>query len=158
VSGTNGIIVNVPSTSRVLLEGLDMEGLGTGLNGIQILGNGSITVRKCSIRNFTQNAVNVVGTAGTRAVIEDSMMINNGGGVNVGTAGVNNGAILRNSLIDRSTTFGVQVANTSVLVLTGSSISGPPVAISAAAGASVVSYGNNLIRGSGLPTSTVPLL
>src|SRR2546426_161581 len=35
VSGTNGIIVNVPAaTDRVLLEGLDIEGLGTGLNGV----------------------------------------------------------------------------------------------------------------------------
>src|ERR1044072_7107926 len=35
VSGTNGIIVNLPAaTDRVLLQGLDIEGLGTGLNGV----------------------------------------------------------------------------------------------------------------------------
>ena len=40
VSGTNGIIVNVASTDNVLLDGLDIEGLGTGLNGVQIIGAG----------------------------------------------------------------------------------------------------------------------
>src|SRR5262245_19093526 len=34
VSGTNAIIVNAPAGSRVVLEGLDIEGLGTGLNGV----------------------------------------------------------------------------------------------------------------------------
>ena len=54
VSGTNGIIVNLPSAADyVLLEGLDIEGLGTGLNGIQIIGSGRVVVRKRSIRNFT---------------------------------------------------------------------------------------------------------
>src|ERR1700760_352321 len=40
VAGTNGIIVNVPNaTDRVLLEGLDFEGMGTGINGVQITGS-----------------------------------------------------------------------------------------------------------------------
>src|SRR6476659_250968 len=42
VSGTNAIIVNVPSaTDRVVLRGLDIEGLGTGLNGITVITGGS---------------------------------------------------------------------------------------------------------------------
>ena len=39
-SSTNGIVVNVASTDNVLLDGLDIEGLGTGLNGVQIIGAG----------------------------------------------------------------------------------------------------------------------
>src|SRR6266849_4999076 len=35
VSGTNGIIVAAGANDRVVLEGLDIEGLGTGLNGVQ---------------------------------------------------------------------------------------------------------------------------
>src|ERR1700731_1833047 len=35
VSGTNGIVVNAAASDKVLLEGLDIEGLGTGLNGVQ---------------------------------------------------------------------------------------------------------------------------
>src|SRR5215510_962417 len=33
VSGTNGIVVSAGTNDKVLLEGLDIEGLGTGLNG-----------------------------------------------------------------------------------------------------------------------------
>src|SRR6187431_3623405 len=38
VSGTNAIIINGVNTSDVVLRGLDIEGLGTGLVGIKVLG------------------------------------------------------------------------------------------------------------------------
>src|SRR5688572_28513700 len=38
VSGTNAIIINAASTDVVVLRGLDIEGLGTGLVGIKLLG------------------------------------------------------------------------------------------------------------------------
>src|SRR5882762_4882328 len=37
VSGTNAIIINGTTTSVVVLRGLDIQGLGTGLVGIKIL-------------------------------------------------------------------------------------------------------------------------
>jgi hypothetical protein len=40
VSGTNGIVINVLPTDAVLLEGLDIDGVGTGLNGVHITGGG----------------------------------------------------------------------------------------------------------------------
>src|ERR1700752_2820023 len=38
VSGTNGFVVNVGATDKVLLEGLDFDGLGTGLDGVKMIG------------------------------------------------------------------------------------------------------------------------
>src|SRR5437588_5248495 len=64
VSGTNAIIVNAASTDEVILEGLDIEGLGTGLNGVNILSNSSVIVRKSLIHHFAGNAINLVGAAG----------------------------------------------------------------------------------------------
>jgi hypothetical protein len=52
-----------------------------------MIGGGKLVVRKCSIRNFTGNGVNVVGTANARAFVEDSLIIGNGGGVNLHGAG-----------------------------------------------------------------------
>ncbi len=74
VSGTNGIIISstIPANSYVLLEGLDIEGQGTGLSGIDVLGPGHVTVRRTSIRNFTQQGINVAGPAGTRLLVQDS--------------------------------------------------------------------------------------
>src|SRR5579863_5107306 len=46
VAGTNGIVVSVASTDKVLLEGLDIEGVGTGLNGVSVIGGGKVTIRR----------------------------------------------------------------------------------------------------------------
>jgi hypothetical protein len=157
-AGVNGIVVSVASTDKVLLEGLDIEGVGTGVNGIQIIGGGRTTIRKCSIRNFTQNGVNLAGAAGARAVIEDSLILNNLGGLSLqGIAGAANFAILRNSTLDNNTNFATQTVGTSALVLIGSTLSGSPSAIVATGGGTVISYGNNVIRGAGLPTQTLVL-
>lgn len=163
VSGTNGIIVNALATDKVLLEGLDIEGLGAtvgspGLNGIHILGGGRVTVRKCSIRNFAQNGINVVGTTGSRVFIEDTLLLNNGGGLNIQSTVGANSAFLRNSTADYNASFAVQVGGaSSSLVLIGSTLSASPSSIVTSGGASVVSYGNNVIRNAGVPTQTLPL-
>jgi hypothetical protein len=58
VSGTNGIIVNDPAaapnaTITVVLRGLDLEGLGTGLSGIKVLNARAVYVEDTTINNFT---------------------------------------------------------------------------------------------------------
>ncbi len=58
VSGTNAIIINAGVNDRVVLRGLDIEGLGTGLNGIRFLAGASLHVQKCMIRNFRGAAPN----------------------------------------------------------------------------------------------------
>jgi hypothetical protein len=158
VSGTNGIVVDTPANATVLLEGLDIEGLGTGLNGIDIIGGGKTTIRKCSIRDFTGNGINLVGTANARVVIEDSILLNNAGGLNIqGASGAFNSAVLKDSLLDSNTTFATQTAGPSALVLIGSTLIGSPSSIIATGGAEVISYGNNVLRNAGAPTQTVVL-
>jgi len=158
-SGTNGIVVNAAASDKVLLEGLDIEGLvGTGLNGVNMIGGGKLVVRKCSIRNFTGNGVNVVGTANARAFVEDSLIIGNGGGVNLhGAGGVANNGFLERSLVDFNTNFAVRVDGASTLILSGSTLSGSSSSIIESKGGTVISYGNNLLRNAGAPTQTLPL-
>jgi hypothetical protein len=52
VSGTNAIIVNAAATDRVMLKGLDIEGLGTGLAGIRFLSGAALHVTDTVIRGF----------------------------------------------------------------------------------------------------------
>jgi hypothetical protein len=162
VSGTNGIIVNVASTDRVLLEGLDIEGLansaaGAGLNGITIVGGGRTTIRKCSIRNFAQNGVNLQGTVNARVVVEDSIILGNAGGFNMlGAGGVMNTAFVQNTVLDSNTSFATQVGGGNILVLSGSTLTGSPFSISNNGG-EIWSYGNNLLRNAGAPTQTLVL-
>src|SRR5215470_10580400 len=59
VSGTNGIVVSAAASDTVILEGLDIEGLGTGLQGVNFLAGGKLHIIRCSIHHFTGNGVNV---------------------------------------------------------------------------------------------------
>jgi hypothetical protein len=123
-----------------------------------MIGGGKLVVRKCSIRNFTGNGVNVVGTANARAFVEDSLIIGNGGGVNLhGAGGVANNGFLERSLVDFNTNFAVRVDGASTLILSGSTLSGSPSSIIETNGGTVISYGNNLLRNAGAPTQTLPL-
>jgi hypothetical protein len=160
VSGTNGIVINTLSTDHVLLEGLDIEGLGTGLNGVNIVGTGTIVIRRSSIRNFTGNGVNLVGTTNARVTVLDCIIKNNGGGINVqGAGGVSNTGFVINSVVDSHSSFAIQIAGPGNVVISGNSLigTGPKLAISG--GGTIVSYGNNVIRGgtTALPSNTLPL-
>ena len=80
VSGTNAIIVNVPNaTDSVVLRGLDIEGLGTGLNGITIITGGTVFVEKCTINHFTQSGINFAPTvANSQLHVVDTILRNHG--------------------------------------------------------------------------------
>jgi hypothetical protein len=158
VSGTNGIVVNVAATDKVLLEGLDIEGIGSGLNGVHIIGGGKTTIRRSSIRNFTGNGVNLVGTANARAVIIDTLIFNNAGGLDMqGAAGAANSAFLLNCVVDNNSSFATQVVGASTLVISGNQLIGSPSSIIASGGAAVISYQNNMLRNAGGPTQSLPL-
>jgi hypothetical protein len=170
VSGTNGINVAAGATDKVVLEGLDLEGLGptssTGLNGVQINSGLAVYITHCTIRDFsgtTSGASNGYGvnvtstTAGTRVVIKDSFIENNAGGVNVHGNGVGNTASISNTLIDGNTSFAVQ-ANGALnsISLVRSVLSGSPTGVSLLNGATATSFGpSNVIHGAGAVTSTV---
>ncbi|HEX9941493.1 MAG TPA: right-handed parallel beta-helix repeat-containing protein [Thermoanaerobaculia bacterium] len=90
VSGTNAIVINAGTTDAVVLRGLDIEGLGTGLVGIKVLGGlGSLHVEKCTINNFrgsNGSGIEIAPTtAGTTEVfIKDTIVRRNGQGTGGG--------------------------------------------------------------------------
>ena len=108
VSGTNAIIVNAPTTANVYLKGLDIEGLGTGLNGINFLAGAGLMVENCVIRGFgstnglgirfapSNNAtMNIVNT-----VVHHNGSATGGGGIQVAPSTVGNSA---KAMLDRVT-------------------------------------------------------
>jgi hypothetical protein len=87
VSGTNAIIINALATDTVVLRGLDIEGLGTGLNGINVLSAGTVHVENCTINNFITNGINVSPTVNSVFVeIKNTIIRNNNVGAQ--TAGI----------------------------------------------------------------------
>ncbi len=86
VSGTNGIVISAANTDNIVLRGLDIEGLGTGLAGIKVLSAGNVYVEKCTINHFTQSGIEFVpssATTSTSNLYVSSTIVRN----NVGAAG-----------------------------------------------------------------------
>ena len=159
VSGTNGIIINAGATDTVVLEGLDIEGLGTGLDGVKVFAAQFVYINRCAIRRFSGNGVNMVSSvANARIFIKDSQILRNNGGVNVQGNGVGNIASIANTLIDGNTTFGVQVTNAgNTVALTNSVVNASPTGLSVIGGATAASIGpSNVVFGAGAFTTTFP--
>jgi len=151
--GSNAIIIN--TTGKVLLEGLDIEGVGTGLHGVRIITSAAkTTIQNCSIRNFSGNAIESAGPAGTRTLVVNSFIYGNVGGMNIGTAGVANVGLVMGCVFDNNSSFATQIANTSTLFVGQSRLLGSPNAFTIAAGGVVSSFGDNSLQGGGLPTTT----
>src|SRR5262245_47399834 len=77
VVGGFGIAVDAPAGSEVLLEGLDIDGQGTGIVGVDIVSATKVTIQNSSIRNFAGNGVNLAGPLGARVLIADSTILSN---------------------------------------------------------------------------------
>jgi hypothetical protein len=78
VSGTNGIVVQAnASTDVVTLRNLRINGIGSGLNGIQFNSGKALIVQNCEIFGFTQNGINI--TAGGSKVFVGNTNSNNNG-------------------------------------------------------------------------------
>src|SRR4051812_39338515 len=70
VSGTPGITVAAGVNDTVVLEGLDIEGLGTGTNGVNFSSGALLVINNCKIHHFATNGVNAASsTSGARTVI-----------------------------------------------------------------------------------------
>jgi hypothetical protein len=124
VSGTNAIIVNAPNTANVVLRGLDIEGLGTGLAGIKVLAAGSVSVENCTINNFTQIGIDFAPTSATTSTaklfVTNTILRNNNGAssghiiVRPGTNVTANATI--NNVVMQNGQFGLRVQDNSSVV------------------------------------------
>jgi hypothetical protein len=104
VSGTNAIVVNAAATDRVTLKGLDINGIGTGLNGIRILQARSVRILDTEIFGFVRNGIDIEPNAGvtTRVVVDRTHVHDNTGNGVLATSPGNGTArvTLRNNQID----------------------------------------------------------
>jgi hypothetical protein len=103
VSGTNAIVVNAGPSDKVILRGLDINGLGTSLVGIKVLAGKNVRVKDVNVYGFTQSAVVFASsTAGSHGLVANSELADNGGdGVYVGPpTGTTSLVTVRNTLID----------------------------------------------------------
>lgn len=89
VSGTNGIVINAGVNDVIVLRGLDIEGIGTGLAGIRMLAGRQLHVENCTINGFKAAAsgfgIDINSTTnGLELFVKDSFIRNNGTGTTGG--------------------------------------------------------------------------
>src|SRR5690348_11091427 len=103
VSGTNGIVVNTPgATDTVVLRGLSIDGIGTGLAGVKVLAVGKLLIEHCTIQNFTADGVDFEpSTSNAQLLVSDSTLNNNVSGSNF-SAGIYIQATGATASIDRT--------------------------------------------------------
>jgi hypothetical protein len=130
VSGTNAIIINAGVNDTVVLRGLDIEGLGTGLNGVRFLAGAALHVENCTINNFSGSpgvGISFEPSGAGQLFVKDTIIRGNrrastGGAILVkpGVAGSAT-ASLDNVRIERNT-YGVRVENNSKVSISDSVI------------------------------------
>lgn len=112
VSGTNGIIFNAGANDYLFLKGLDIEGLGTGINGVSFINGGFLHVEDCVIRRFTGSGISITapGTTGfeiTRTTVFSNGNGSTGAGIRVApAAGGTSKGVVNRVVADRNT-FGI---------------------------------------------------
>jgi hypothetical protein len=154
----NSIVVQAGATDPVVIEGLDIEGLGTGLDGVQVLSASQVYVLKCKIHHFTGNGVNMnSNVTGSRVFIEDSIITQNATGVAVQGNGVATSGLIVNTVVNGNTTNALLVngAGNAAAVIQ-SFLTASPYGINLINGGSAISIGQtNVVAGAGSFSSTV---
>lgn len=75
--GSNGIVINAPASAVVVLRGLDIEGAGSGANGIRFLAGGALHVENCTINNFSQKGIDFEPSGVSELFVSDTVVRNN---------------------------------------------------------------------------------
>lgn len=88
-ASVNGVIINAGVNDNITLKGLDIEGIGTGFDGIRFLAGRSLHVHKCQIRSMrgaNGSGINFAPSGNSELYVADSYITDNGGTGN--TAGI----------------------------------------------------------------------
>jgi hypothetical protein len=77
-SGT-AITINAGSSDKIVLRGLTIDGLGTGLDGVSFVAGGSLYIENCTINNFDRYGIDFAPTNGSgKLFVTDTVVRNNG--------------------------------------------------------------------------------
>lgn len=159
-AGTNGVTVNAAGAT-VSLVNLQIDGAGTGLNGVKVQAAAQVNVIDCKISGFLTagangNGISMAAGTSARVLVKDSVIYGNTVGINITPInGAFNRLSMDNTLLDSNLSGNLLAAQASSVVVMNRSTSLNAV-ISASNGAIIRSYGTNAIA-FGVPTEVVPL-
>jgi hypothetical protein len=125
VSGTNGIIVNTASTTDVVsIRNVSINGVGSGLSGIRMIGSGSLFVENVDIHQFTDKGIDFQPSGTAQLFVTNTAIRNTAGGILVKpAAGIFANAHLRDSTLEQNT-YGIRVEDRSVVSVEKCAVAG----------------------------------
>ena len=126
--GVNAFIINGAGAS-VVLEGIDLEGLGNttttaGVNGVNFLNGASLIVRDINIRGFRGGYGINFAPASNATLLVDNVIINDGGssstttsgGINIApAAGMTAQATITNTIVANNLNVGLRIDTTGIV-------------------------------------------
>jgi len=145
VTSGAAITVNAGAGDQVVLDGLTLEGLGSGSAGVSVIQAGDVLVTRTTISKFTQG-VAMGGATQVRVTLEESKLVGNVVGLALNTSGGQGHAKAFFNLFLSNLSAGVQVigAGNDVL-LSGNQVLGSAKALDLQSGGAARSFGDNVI-------------
>jgi hypothetical protein len=124
----NGVIINAASTDVITLRGLDINGAGSGINGIRFLAGAELHVENCQIYGFTGKGISVESATASQVFVKETDIHtnvgSNGGGILLSRTGA--GSV--QATIERVRTvgnrFGIRAEDATRATIVGSTASG----------------------------------
>lgn len=102
-AGTNGVVINLPNaTDTVTLRNLDINGAGTGINGIRVISGGRVIVENCTIQGVTNNGIEYTPSGVGKLLVSNSRISRIG---NFGISLTPTGAGTASAVIENSRIF-----------------------------------------------------
>ena len=144
-AGTNGIIINAGTDGVVILRHLNINGAGTGINGVKILAAKKVIMEDCVLANFTQQGVEINTSIACTVMLNNITIINGVNAVNITDPG--GVVIIDGCRLQSFSNAGINLINGQA-TMTNSNISDCALAVVASTG-STASLSNNVISHNG---------
>jgi hypothetical protein len=150
VAGTSGIVVAAQPADRVILRGLEFDGLGSnspndGVNGIRFISGQSLLVDKCIIYGFVNNGIDVVLGAAASVDVKDTVISNIGrAGIRITSTGGGAALAVERVNISRVGANGIEVAGGGLGAVNNSMLFGNGGGVAASVAGAVVNVSNTM--------------
>ena len=112
-----GITISAGAADKIVIDGLDIEGLSTGTTGIAVGQSSKVHLLNTAIRNFTDAGI-ALTASNTHIFIDNTFLLGNPTGVRV--QGTGNIASLTNSSVRASPTTSLNAATATAIIGAGS--------------------------------------
>src|SRR5262249_20517823 len=146
VSGTNGIVVQAGPSDIVILRGIEINGIGTRINGVRFLSGKALQVDTVNIYGFTTNGIDVALAAGGSSVEVKNTDITNVGQVGIRVTTTSGGVSLDADRVNISrVTTGVETALGGNGTVSRSTVFGASNGVLASANGAILTVANSVL-------------